>query len=37
MAHNHSVRELLQPIGADRGWGFDSNQLLVKLQYAWRY
>jgi hypothetical protein len=30
IVYNHNVRSLL-----DR-WGFDSNQLLVKLQYAWR-
>ena len=29
--YNHNVREL-----ADR-WPLDSNQLLVKLQYAFRY
>lgn len=37
VVYNHNVRELLQPIGTHRGWGFDSNQLLVKLQYAFRY
>ena len=30
VVYNHNVRSLL-----DR-WSFDSNQLLVKLQYAWR-
>ena len=30
IVYNHNVRSLL-----DR-WQFDSNQLLVKLQYAWR-
>ena len=29
--YNHNVRDL-----TDR-WSFDSNQLLVKLQYAFRY
>jgi hypothetical protein len=31
VVYNHNVRSLL-----DR-WQFDSNQLLVKLQYAWRF
>ena len=30
VVYNHNVRSVL-----DR-WGFDSNQLLVKFQYAWR-
>jgi len=30
VVYNHNVRSLL-----DR-WLFDSNQLLIKLQYAWR-
>jgi hypothetical protein len=30
VVYNHNVRSLL-----DR-WQLDSNQLLVKLQYAWR-
>ena len=30
VVYNHNIRSLL-----DR-WRFDSNQLLVKLQYAWR-
>jgi hypothetical protein len=30
VVYNHNVRSLL-----DR-WSLDSNQLLVKLQYAWR-
>jgi len=37
VVYNHNVRELLQPIGTHRGWGFESSQLLVKIQYAWRY
>ena len=31
VVYNHNVRELLQR------WQLESNQLLVKLQYAWRY
>jgi len=31
--YNHNVRDL----GAPVGWAKDSNQLLVKLQYAFRY
>ena len=30
IVYNHNLRSLL-----DR-WSLDSNQLLVKLQYAWR-
>lgn len=37
IVYNHNVRELLSPSLAVRGYGFDSNQLLVKLQYAFRY
>jgi hypothetical protein len=32
VVYNHNVRELLQ-----QRWELDSNQLLVKLQYAFRY
>lgn len=32
VVYNHNVRELLR----DR-WALDSNQLLIKLQYALRY
>ena len=31
--YNHNVRDF----GAPLGWAKDSNQLLVKLQYAFRY
>jgi hypothetical protein len=31
--YNHNVRELGTPVG----WARDSNQLLVKLQYAFRF
>lgn len=37
VVYNHNVRELLDPTQRHRGYGFDSNQLLVKLQYAFRY
>ncbi|HEX9564911.1 MAG TPA: carbohydrate binding family 9 domain-containing protein [Gemmatimonadaceae bacterium] len=37
VVYNHNVRELLHPMGTHRGWAFGSNQLQVKLQYAWRY
>lgn len=37
VVYNHNVRELLPAPGTPREWRFDSNQLLVKVQYAWRY
>lgn len=37
VVYNHNVRELAPMPGVPRDWRFDSNQLLVKLQYAWRY
>jgi hypothetical protein len=37
VVYNHNIRELLPAPGLPREWRFDSNQLLVKLQYAWRY
>lgn len=37
VVYNHNVRELLDPLERHRGYAFDSNQLLVKLQYAFRY
>jgi hypothetical protein len=37
VVYNHNVRELAPTPGVPREWRFDSNQLLVKLQYAWRY
>jgi hypothetical protein len=36
VVYNHNIREL-NPTPGTRQWRFDSNQLLVKLQYAWRY
>jgi hypothetical protein len=37
VVYNHNVRELLDSFLVRRGYGFDSNQLLIKLQYALRY
>ncbi len=37
VVYNHNVRELLDGMEQHRGWRFDSNQLLVKVQYAFRY
>lgn len=37
VVYNHNIRELIPSPGMPREWRFDSNQLLVKLQYAWRY
>ena len=37
VVYNHNIRELIPTPGTPREWRFDSNQLLVKLQYAWRY
>src|SRR5688572_1391578 len=37
VVYNHNIRELAPTPGVPRDWRFDSNQLLVKLQYAWRY
>ena len=37
VVYNHNIRELNPTPGTPREWRFDSNQLLVKLQYAWRY
>ena len=37
VVYNHNIRELAPTPGVPREWRFDSNQLLVKLQYAWRY
>jgi hypothetical protein len=34
--YNHNVRTL-DAIAGERHWRFESNQLLVKLQYALRY
>jgi hypothetical protein len=37
VVYNHNVEELSTALGTRRGWRFASNQLLVKLQYAFRY
>ncbi|MGH7679294.1 MAG: DUF5916 domain-containing protein [Gemmatimonadaceae bacterium] len=37
VVYNHNVRELLDASLDVRGRAFDSNQLIVKLQYAFRY
>ena len=37
VVYNHNMRELLTASGDVRSWGFDSNQLIAKLQYALRY
>ncbi len=37
VVYNHSLSELSNASGSVRGLGFTSNQLLVKLQYAFRY
>jgi hypothetical protein len=37
VVYNHNMQELLDSSLAVRGYGFNSNQLLVKLQYAFRY
>ena len=37
VVYNHNIRELLPTPGVPREWRFDSNQLLVKVQYDWRY
>ena len=37
VVYNHNVRELLDSTLGIRGRAFDSNQLIVKLQYALRY
>lgn len=37
VVYNHNVDELFDRLDRHRGWRFASNQLLVKLQYAFRY
>lgn len=37
VVYNHNVNELFDTFDRHRGWAFASNQLLVKLQYAFRY
>jgi hypothetical protein len=34
-AYNHNVTDLPHPAGEDR-WQLEANQLLIKVQYAWR-
>ena len=37
VVYNHNAVDPLDPLGQRLGWRFASNQLLVKLQYAFRY
>lgn len=37
VAYNHNLREFLDPLDRFDRFGFGSNQLLVKVQYAFRY
>jgi hypothetical protein len=37
LVYNHNVNELRDILDRHRGWGFASNQLLLKAQYAFRY
>lgn len=37
VVYNHNAAELTDLVGRHRGWQFASNQVLVKLQYAFRY
>lgn len=37
VVYNHNVNELQDALEQRRGWRFQSNQLLVKVQYAFRY
>lgn len=37
VVYNHNLRELLDPFNRFDRFGFNSNQLLVKVQYAFRY
>jgi hypothetical protein len=37
VVYNHNAKRLVPVSGDDLAWRFDSNQLLVKLQYALRY
>ena len=37
VVYNHNLNERFDPLSARREWGFASNQLLVKLQHAFRY
>jgi len=37
LVYNHNIRELIDATDRVRGRAFDSNQLIVKLQHAFRY
>lgn len=37
VVYNHNAIEPLDALGARMGWRFSSNQLLAKVQYAFRY
>ncbi len=37
VVYNHNLNEELNPVGSGSRWRFGSNQLLTKLQYAFRY
>ena len=37
VVYNHNLNDRLDPVSARRGWRFASNQLLVKVQHAFRY
>jgi hypothetical protein len=37
VVYNHNANELIDALDRRRGWAFASNQLLLKLQYAFRY
>jgi hypothetical protein len=37
VVYNHNANELRDLLDRHRGWRFSSNQLSVKLQYAFRY
>ncbi|MGQ0643018.1 MAG: DUF5916 domain-containing protein [Gemmatimonadaceae bacterium] len=37
LVYNHNVNQLRDVLDRHRGWRFASNQLLVKVQYAFRY
>ena len=37
VVYNHNIREMIPAAGVPSSWRLDSNQLLVKVQYAWRY
>ena len=37
VVYNHNVNELRDAFDRRRGWRFASTQILIKLQYAFRY